>query len=196
LKNKDIISALVFSRTKHGANKIVKYLEKAGLQAEAIHGNKSQNARQLALNNFKERKTRILVATDIAARGIDIEELSHVINFDLPEVPETYVHRIGRTGRARRGGIAISFCSHLEKPLLKSIEKLISKTLEETIEHPYPLKDMSIKASVKPTKGNTSKKTVTKDKARSGRKNNNIKKKVVKNENLCSKAKGHKPKID
>lgn len=196
LKNKDIISALVFSRTKHGANKIVKYLEKAGLQAEAIHGNKSQNARQLALNNFKERKTRILVATDIAARGIDIEELSHVINFDLPEVPETYVHRIGRTGRARRGGIEISFCSHLEKPLLKSIEKLISKTLEETIEHPYPLKDMSIKASVKPTKGNTSKKTVTKDKARSGRKNNNIKKKVVKNENLCSKAKGHKPKID
>ena len=95
-----IDSALVFSRTKHGADKIVKSLEKAGFLAQAIHGNKSQNARQLALSNFKSRKTRILVATDIAARGIDVEELSHVIIFDLPEVPETYVHRIGRTGRA------------------------------------------------------------------------------------------------
>lgn len=112
LKNKSITSALVFSRTKHGADKIVKSLETAGIMAQAIHGNKSQNARQLALNNFKERKTRILVATDIAARGIDIEELSHVINFDLPEVPETYVHRIGRTGRAGLGGIAISFCDY------------------------------------------------------------------------------------
>ena len=97
LKDKSVASALVFSRTKHGADKIVKDLDKAGIQAQAIHGNKSQGARQLALNNFKAKKTRILVATDIAARGIDVEELSHVINYDLPNIPETYVHRIGRT---------------------------------------------------------------------------------------------------
>jgi len=144
LKNKDIISALIFSRTKHGADKIVKLLKRVGINAEAIHGNKSQNARQLALNNFKNRKTRILVATDIAARGIDIEKLSHVINFDLPEVPETYVHRIGRTGRASHGGIAIAFCSHEEKPLLNNIQKLISKSIEEVKDHPYPLVDTNI----------------------------------------------------
>ena len=141
LTNKDIESALVFSRTKHGANKIVKQLEQNGVMAEAIHGNKSQNARQLALNNFKEKKTRVLVATDIAARGIDIDELSHVINFDLPEVAETYVHRIGRTGRASHGGTAISFCAHAEKPLLISIQKLIGKSIKEIGEHPYPLMD-------------------------------------------------------
>ncbi len=145
LKDQKIESALVFSRTKHGANKIVASLAKVGLSAEAIHGNKSQNARQLALNNFKTRKTRILVATDIAARGIDIEELSHVINFDLPEVPETYVHRIGRTGRAGLGGKAISFCDYGEKPLLRSIQKLISKTIPEVTDHPYPLVDTTIK---------------------------------------------------
>jgi ATP-dependent RNA helicase RhlE len=138
LKNKAIVSALVFSRTKHGADKIVKALEKAGLQAQAIHGNKSQNARQLALSNFKERKTRILVATDIAARGIDIEELSHVFNFDLPEVPETYVHRIGRTGRAGLGGIAIAFCDQEEKLLLRDIQKLTSKSIEIVGDHPFP----------------------------------------------------------
>lgn len=145
LKDKKIESALVFSRTKHGANKIVTSLEKAGLTAQAIHGNKSQNARQLALNNFKERKTRILIATDIAARGIDIEELSHVINFDLPEVPETYVHRIGRTGRAGLGGRAISFCDYQEKPLFISIQRLINKTIPEVTDHPYPLVDTTIK---------------------------------------------------
>lgn len=139
LKNEAIVSALVFSRTKHGADKIVKALEKAELQAQAIHGNKSQNVRQLALNNFKEGKIRILVATDIAARGIDVDELSHVVNFDLPEVPETYVHRIGRTGRAGLGGIAISFCNQEEKPLLKGIEKLISKSLPVVEEHSFPL---------------------------------------------------------
>lgn len=149
LKDKKIFSALVFSRTKHGADKIVKSLEKSGLVAQAIHGNKSQNARQLALNNFKERKTRILVATDIAARGIDIEELSHVINYDLPEVPETYVHRIGRTGRAGLGGKAISFCAYDEKPLLRTIQKLISKTIPEVEEHPYPLVDTTIKPKEK-----------------------------------------------
>jgi ATP-dependent RNA helicase RhlE len=139
LKNTDIESALVFSRTKHGADKIVKSLERAGLTAQAIHGNKSQNARQFALSNFKERKTRILVATDIAARGIDIDQLSHVFNYDLPEVAETYVHRIGRTGRAGLGGTAISFCSHEEKPYFKSIEKLIGKSIEEVRGHNYPI---------------------------------------------------------
>lgn len=145
LKDKAVESALVFSRTKHGANKIVKSLEKVGLPVLAIHGNKSQNARQLALNSFKKRKTRILVATDIAARGLDINELSHVINFDLPEVPETYVHRIGRTGRAGLGGIAISFCDFEEKPLLKGIQKLIEKTIPVNTDNPYPLMDTIIK---------------------------------------------------
>lgn len=129
LKDKSIISVLVFSRTKHGANNIAKELVKAGVEAQAIHGNKSQNARQLALNNFKEGKIRVLVATDIAARGIDVDELSHVINFDLPEVPETYVHRIGRTGRAGQSGIAISFCDEEEKVYLINIEKLIRKKI-------------------------------------------------------------------
>ncbi len=145
LRDKNVETALVFSRTKHGANKIVKSLEKEGLLSQAIHGNKSQNARQLALSNFKERKIRILVATDIAARGLDINELSHVINFDLPEVPETYVHRIGRTGRAGLGGIAISFCDNEEKPLLNDIQKLIVKTIPENIDNPYALMYSSIK---------------------------------------------------
>ena len=149
LKDKKIDSALVFSRTKHGANRIATSLEKAGFKTEAIHGNKSQNARQLALNNFKERKTKVLIATDIAARGIDIEELSHVINYDLPEVAETYVHRIGRTGRAGFGGQAISFCDYGEKPLLRSIQKLISKTIDEETDHPYPLVDTTIKPKEK-----------------------------------------------
>jgi ATP-dependent RNA helicase RhlE len=139
LKNKSINSALVFSRTKHGADKIVKDLTKAGIQAQAIHGNKSQTGRQLALNNFKAGKIRVLVATDIAARGIDIDELSHVINFDLPNIPETYVHRIGRTGRAGAGGVALSFCDEDEKPYLKDIQKLISKSIPIIEDHPYPL---------------------------------------------------------
>ena len=106
LQNPEIESALVFTRTKHGADRVVRELKKANIQAAAIHGDKSQNARQKALGDFKQHKTRVLVATDIAARGIDIEELSHVINYDIPEVPETYVHRIGRTGRAGMSGIA------------------------------------------------------------------------------------------
>ncbi|MDO9490989.1 DEAD/DEAH box helicase [Acetobacterium sp.] len=148
LKNKEIVSALVFSRTKHGADKIVKHLERAGFKAQAIHGNKSQNARQLALNNFKERKTRILVATDIAARGIDIDELSHVFNYDLPEVPETYVHRIGRTGRAGLGGIAIAFCDQEEMPLLDGIEKLVSKSIPVVEVHPFPLVEVPTELKV------------------------------------------------
>jgi len=139
LKSKSISSALVFSRTKHGVDKIIKDLAKAGIQAQAIHGNKSQGARQLALNNFKAKKIRILVATDIAARGIDVEELSHVINYDLPNIPETYVHRIGRTGRAGLGGVALSFCDTDEKPYLKDIQKLISKSIPIIEDHPYPL---------------------------------------------------------
>lgn len=145
LKDKTVETALVFSRTKHGADKIVQSLKKAGLTAQAIHGNKSQHARQLALSNFKRRKVRILVATDIAARGLDIAELSHVINFDLPEVPETYVHRIGRTGRAGLGGIAISFCDFREKSLLKGIQNLTGKTISENTDNPYPLTDTTIK---------------------------------------------------
>lgn len=139
LKDRKYDSVLVFSRTKHGADKIVKELDKKGFESVAIHGNKSQTNRQQALNDFKDRKTRILVATDIAARGLDIEELSHVINYNLPEVPETYVHRIGRTGRAGLGGKAISFCDFEEKQLLKDIQKLIGKTLPVVEDHPYPL---------------------------------------------------------
>lgn len=163
LRNKTIVSALVFSRTKHGADKIVRSLEKAGLPAQAIHGNKSQNARQRALNNFKERKTRILVATDIAARGIDVEELSHVINFNLPEVPETYVHRIGRTGRAGLGGIAISFCDHGEKPLLRDIQKLISKSVSVVEDHPFPLVDTSIEKKETSSRRSSAPKTKSPD---------------------------------
>lgn len=137
LEDKSISSLLVFSRTKRGANMIASDLVKVGIQAAAIHGNKSQNARQLALNNFKERKIRVLVATDIAARGIDVEELSHVVNFDLPEVPETYVHRIGRTGRAGQKGTALSFCDGEERNYLKSIEKLICKKIPLIEDHPY-----------------------------------------------------------
>lgn len=132
-------SVLVFTRTKHGADRVVRDLIRGGVAAQAIHGNKSQNARQRALANFKERKIRVLVATDIAARGIDIDELTHVINFDLPEVPESYVHRIGRTGRAGRIGTAISFCDFDEKKLLKPIEKLCAKTIPLVADHPFPM---------------------------------------------------------
>jgi ATP-dependent RNA helicase RhlE len=129
LKNKSIDSALVFTRTKHGADKVASVLAKAKIAAQAIHGDKSQTARQRALNNFKSKRTRVLVATDIAARGIDVQELSHVINFDIPNMPETYVHRIGRTGRAGLGGIALSFCDRKEKGYLRDIQKLISKKI-------------------------------------------------------------------
>jgi len=125
LKKEELKSVLVFSRTKHGANRIVKELDGLSIRSIAIHGNKSQAARQKALNAFKSGKVRVLIATDIAARGIDVDELSHVINFDLPEVPETYIHRIGRTGRAGLGGVAISFCSQEEVNLLNDIQKHI-----------------------------------------------------------------------
>lgn len=125
LNDRGISRSLVFTRTKHGADQLVKLLAKEGIFAAAIHGNKSQNARQRALHGFKVNQLRVLVATDIAARGIDIDELPHVINYDLPEVPETYVHRIGRTGRGGNTGTAVSFCGAEEKSELRSIEKLI-----------------------------------------------------------------------
>jgi ATP-dependent RNA helicase RhlE len=137
LQDSNIKSALVFTRTKHGADKVVKDLVRIGIKTEAIHGNKSQNARQRALSNFKDGTTRVLIATDIAARGIDVEELTHVINYELPNVPETYVHRIGRTGRAGLSGIAFSFCEQEELPYLKDIQKLIGKSVPVDMDHPY-----------------------------------------------------------
>ncbi len=137
LKDKSVRSALVFTRTKHGANKIAEFVNKSGIKAEAIHGNKSQSARQKALKNFKEKQTQVLVATDIAARGIDIDELSHVINFEIPNEPETYVHRIGRTGRAKNTGVALSFCDKDEQTYVKDIHKLITKSIPVEAEHPY-----------------------------------------------------------
>ncbi len=145
LQNPEIKSALVFTRTKHGADKITKDLVKAGIKTEAIHGNKSQNARQKALTNFKNGQIRVLIATDIAARGIDIDELSHVINFELPNVPESYVHRIGRTGRAGASGIALSFCDEEEMEYLRDIQKLIAKTLPVVEEQPYHMRGAEFK---------------------------------------------------
>ena len=139
LESNGIESALVFTRTKHGADKVARFLDKAKINSAAIHGNKSQNARQNALKNFKSGKLNVLVATDIAARGIDIDELGHVFNFDLPNVPETYVHRIGRTGRAGNEGIAISFCAADERKELKDIEKLASIKIPVVEEHPFPM---------------------------------------------------------
>lgn len=142
LTDKAVETALVFTKTKYGADKVARALAKAGIRAEAIHGNKSQNARQQALSNFKTRRTRVLVATDIAARGIDIDELTHVINFDLPNIPETYVHRIGRTGRAGASGIAFSFCDYEEKIFLRDIQRLIGKTISAVKGHPYDVELM------------------------------------------------------
>ena len=135
----NVKNAIVFTRTKHGANKVAADLQKAGITAAAIHGNKSQTARQQALSDFKAGKVKCLVATDIAARGLDIEELSHVFNYNLPEVSETYVHRIGRTGRAGHGGTAVSFCDFGEKPYLKDIEKLIGRKVPLVEDHPWPM---------------------------------------------------------
>jgi ATP-dependent RNA helicase RhlE len=139
LQTEKINSVLVFTRTKHGADRVVKDLDKAGIKAAAIHGNKSQNARQAALSDFKTGKIKVLLATDIASRGIDIDALSHVINFELPNIPETYVHRIGRTGRAGFNGIAFSFCDEEEFGELKDIQKLIGKQIPVNESHPFVL---------------------------------------------------------
>jgi ATP-dependent RNA helicase RhlE len=147
LADEKIKTALVFTRTKYGADKVVKMLRKKGISSEAIHGDKAQNARQRALAGFKAQTTRVLVATDIAARGIDVDELKYVINFEIPNISETYVHRIGRTGRAGANGTAISFCAADEMAFLKDIEKLISKKIQVIKNHQYPMTDL---APVKP----------------------------------------------
>jgi ATP-dependent RNA helicase RhlE len=153
----DISSVLVFTRTKHGANRVVKDLTKNNITAQAIHGNKSQNARQNALDNFKKRITRVLVATDIAARGIDIDDLSHVINYDIPNIPETYVHRIGRTGRAGNSGIAWSFVDTEEHKYLSDIQKLIKKEIEIEINHEFlPQSNGGTEKRVQKSKRNSS----------------------------------------
>jgi ATP-dependent RNA helicase RhlE len=137
LEDRGIRRVLVFTRTKHGANRLAEQLEGSRIQAEAIHGNKSQTARERALANFKSGRTRVLVATDIAARGIDVDDVTHVINFDLPNEPESYVHRIGRTARAGASGIAFSFCDVEERAYLRDIERLIRLTVPVVGEHPY-----------------------------------------------------------
>ncbi|WP_286920845.1 DEAD/DEAH box helicase [Flavobacterium sp. UBA4197] len=141
IRNDKLSNVLVFTRTKHGADNVVKALKKNGINAEAIHGDKSQTARQRALDNFKNKEVSVLVATDIAARGIDIEQLPYVINFDLPNIPETYVHRIGRTGRAGNSGLAISFCSKDEKTYWQDIEKLTRQKIKVVTDQPYPWKE-------------------------------------------------------
>jgi ATP-dependent RNA helicase RhlE len=143
LKDENIKTALVFTRTKYGADKVVKVLKKKNISAEAIHGDKAQNARQRALSSFKAQTTRVLVATDIAARGIDVDDLEYVINYEIPNISETYVHRIGRTGRAGANGTAISFCDGEEIAYLKDIEKLITKRIQVVDDHPYPLVDFN-----------------------------------------------------
>ena len=153
IQENDIDSVLVFSRTKHGANKIVKQLGKVQIKAEAIHGNKSQGARQRALKNFKNRDTRVLIATDIAARGIDVDELELVINYDLPNVAETYVHRIGRTGRAKNSGLAISFCNIEERAYLKDIQKLINQKIPVVTKHPFADEVEEMPTKKKPIRG-------------------------------------------
>jgi len=141
LMQNEVKTALIFTRTKHGADKVVRDLDKAGIEAMAIHGNKSQNARQKALQGFKEGRLWVLVATDIAARGIDIDGLSYVFNYDLPNEPETYIHRIGRTGRAGRAGKAVSFCCQEELPYLRDIQKLTGRMIP-TREHPWPMTEL------------------------------------------------------
>jgi len=153
IQQNEIDSVLVFSRTKHGANKIVKQLDKVQIKAEAIHGNKSQGARQRALENFKNRETRVLIATDIAARGIDVSQLELVINFDLPNIPETYVHRIGRTGRAKNSGIAISFCDIEERAYLRDIQKLIDFKIPVVTQHPFADEVEELPTKKAPTRG-------------------------------------------
>jgi len=157
IRNDGLKNVLVFTRTKHGADNVVKALKKQGVEAGAIHGDKSQNARQRVLESFKNQEIPILVATDIAARGIDIESLPYVINFDIPNISETYVHRIGRTGRAGNSGLAISFCAKDEKVYWTDIEKLIRMKIKVVDNHPYPWKDEEKKEDAKPDLRNKNK---------------------------------------
>lgn len=149
LKNQDLDQVLVFSRTKHGADKIVRYLKKHGVESAAIHGDKAQNQRQKALAKFKDREIRVLVATDIAARGIDIDKLKYVINYDIPNVAETYVHRIGRSGRAGDEGISISICEPEENAYIRDIERLIKRKIDQVQDNPFPQTDKPMTASEK-----------------------------------------------
>ncbi|WP_299577716.1 DEAD/DEAH box helicase [uncultured Sunxiuqinia sp.] len=149
LKNQDLDQVLVFSRTKHGADKIVRYLKKHGVESAAIHGDKAQNQRQKALAKFKDREIRVLVATDIAARGIDIDRLKYVINYDIPNVAETYVHRIGRSGRAGDEGIAISMCEPEENEYIRDIERLIKRKIDQVKDNPFPQTDKPMTANEK-----------------------------------------------
>ena len=159
IENEKLENVLVFVRTKHSADNVVKALKKHDVNAEAIHGNKSQNNRQRVLDEFKNKKISVLVATDIAARGIDIESLPYVINFDLPNIPETYVHRIGRTGRAGNDGISISFCDREEEPYWKDIMKLIKVNVKIMKDHPFPWKEGAPNPDAKPDLRNKNKST-------------------------------------
>jgi len=153
LKQGDIEQALVFTRTKHGANRLVKQLDREGIDAQAIHGNKSQTARTRALDAFRSGALTVLVATDVASRGIDVDGVSHVFNFDLPHEPESYVHRIGRTGRAGRAGKAIAFCDQTEGPLLTDIEKLIRQRIEVDEDHRWHAQDaVPTRSASRPTR--------------------------------------------
>lgn len=147
LEGADYQRVVVFTRTKHGSDRVARHLDKCGKTVAAIHGNKAQNARTRALEGFKSGEIQVLVATDIAARGIDVDDISHVINFDLPNVPETYVHRIGRTGRAGKGGTAISLCDSEEKSFLVDIERLTGKRLNVVADHPFPLDPSAVRVS-------------------------------------------------
>lgn len=193
LKDQAINRVIIFTRTKHGANRVSKHLDQMGVASKAIHGNKSQNARQMALNEFKAGEIRALVATDVAARGIDVDDISHVINFDLPNEPESYVHRIGRTARAGATGISLSFCDHEERDYLKSIQKLIRKTIPVLDDHPFHLE--GVQAPERSEKGSETDDTEKKQRHRRRRPN----KKRAKNPNSKSSepknpAKSRRPK--
>lgn len=166
IRNENLSNVLVFVRTKHGADNVVKALKKQGVNAEAIHGDKSQTTRQRVLDQFKNKEITVLVATDIAARGIDIESLPYVINFDLPNIPETYVHRIGRTGRAGNGGISISFCGQDEETYWKDIQKLIKVTVKIIKDHPFPWKEAVPNPEAKPDLRNIKKVTAKESNSR------------------------------
>ena len=181
MKDTSIRRVLIFTRTKHGANRVAQFLDQNGIKADAIHGNKTQNARQKALKRFKEGSIRALVATDIAARGIDIDSVTHVINFEIPNEAENYVHRIGRTARAGADGIAISLCQHDERSYLRSIEKVIRKSLPVFEDHPYHAADVANGNTPPPRQGNHRKRndnkgTIGRSKRRSGRKRRSPKK--------------------
>ena len=173
LEWESVDSVLVFSRTKHGSDRIVRMLSKAGIKAAAIHGNKSQNQRQKALNDFKKGKVKILIATDIAARGIDVDDLSYVFNYDLPSVPETYVHRIGRTGRAGMSGKAISFCDGEEAAYLRDIQKLIGQKISVIENHPFVEEGLDENTKKSPGKAKTQQKRNWSKKPDNKNRNNN-----------------------